>query len=650
VRPEVAEGPRATARGPHATWLSWRRAAGSIALAGIAVAAIAAAVQLAGICVTEGGLPLWDGSAHGLAGVELARALRRGDLLAFLLGINQQVLWPFVHPLMLAPWLLLRGDGFTSTDQFSSLLFAGTVLAVFAAGWSLHPTRGAWVATAAAALALLAPEYRLFGTLTMLEMPGAFLLAVTLALWLRSLEEPGSRPLLAAAGLSTTALFLCKYNYGLLWLVPLAWHELSAASHAAREPLARRALATLRGRRWARPFPLFMLIYALALAAIQITGGGVFELLGTRVSVRSPGNAAYVYYLLLLGWAGLRIRRTGGVRKAWRSLPSRARILVGTVLLPLAVWFLIPVPNRVKNFFGFVSNRDSEEPLWTLPGLLFYPKAFVQSYSPTPLVGWLVLALAVVPPLGRRRADRLLYAAFAFGLLATMAHRYHDPRFLFTVALLVWLRAAQTAVAVADHLLTRLRPRAWIEEAAWTTGLIALLAWSWSAAPSRAAVAAAHREWYTPAGFAAVLDRVLERASQSQDGSVLLGYSNWLSPGLLRWEAFLTRPDLPAALFPKRPLWPAGGASDAEIATRIEALRTSGRVVIAALPTGLPTDWAPGYRAEVWADSVMAAKLARDPGVVRLAIDSIGSTPVPFAVSVFRFRRRADPDPAAPAR
>ena len=646
----VAEGPRATVEGPHATWLIWRRAAGFIALAGIAVAATAAAAQLAGICSSEGGLPMWDGSAHGLAGVELARALRRGDLPAFLLGINQQVLWPFVHSLMLAPWLLLRGDGFAATDQFSSLLFAGTVLAVFAAGRSLHPTRGAWTGTAAAALALLAPGYRLFGTLTMLEMPGAFLLALTLALWLRTIEEPCSRPLLAAAGLSTTALFLCKYNYGLLWLIPLAWHEAGAAPGALREPLARRALAVLRGRRWARPFPLFMVLYAFALAAIQVTGGGVFEVFGTSVSVRSPGNAAYVYYLLLLGWAGLRIHQAGGARKAWRSLPPRARILVSTVVLPLAVWFLIPVPNRVKNFFSFVSNRDSGEPLWTLPGLLFYPRAFVQSYSPAPLVGWLVLALAVVPPLRRRRADRLLYTAFAFGLLATMAHRYHDPRFLFTVALLVWLRAAQTAVVVADRLLARLRPRAWIEEATWTAVLVALLAWSWSAAPSRATVAAAHREWYAPAGFAAVLDRVLERASQFPEGSVLLGYSNWLSPGLLRWEAFLTRPALPAACLPKRLPWPAGRASDVEISARIKRLQTSGSIVIAALPAEPPTAWAPDYRAEVWADSVTAARLARDPDVVRLAVDRIGSTPVPFAVSVFRFKRRADPDPASRGR
>ena len=641
MKSEVAKGPRATARGPGATWLRWRRAAGIVALAGILAMAAAVAVRLAGICVTGAGLPLWDGSAHGLAGVELARALRRGDLLAFLLGINRQVLWPFVHPLMLTPWLLLRGDGFAAADQFSSLLYAGTVLAVFAAGWSLHPTRGAWVATAAAVLVLLAPEYRLFGTLTMLEMPGAFLLAVTLALWVRTLEEPCSRPLLAAAGLSTTALFLCKYNYGLLWLVPLAWHELSAGPAAPREPLIRRALAALRGRRWTRPFPLFMVIYAAGLVAIQVTGGGVFEILGTRISVRSPGNAAYVYYLLLLGWAGLRIHRTGGAGRAWRSLAPRARILVGTVVLPLGVWFLIPVPNRVKNLFGFVSNRDSGAPIWTLPGLSFYPKAFVQDYSPAPLVGWLVLALAVVPAPGGRKADRLLYSAFAFGLLATMVHRYHDPRFLFTVALLVWLRAARTAVAIADRLLAARRTRSWVEEAVWSAGLVALLAWSWGAAPSRAATEAAHRGWYTPSGFGDVLDRVLERASQSRDGSVLLGYSNRLSPGLLRWEALLTRPGLPAAGLPGRVPWPAGEASDGEFTARVERLRSSGRVVIAALPTGPPAEWESEYRTEVRADSMLAARLAREPGVVREAVDTLGNSTLPFSVSVFRFERRA---------
>src|SRR5206468_2577701 len=100
-----------------------------------------------------------------------------------------------------------------------------TALALFAAGLRLHPTRGPWVGLAAATLALLAPIVRVFGSLCMLEMPGAFLLALTAWLHLRACREPASHSLLVAAGVSATALFFCKYNYGLMWFAALALCE-----------------------------------------------------------------------------------------------------------------------------------------------------------------------------------------------------------------------------------------------------------------------------------------------------------------------------------------------------------------------------------------------------------------------------------------
>jgi hypothetical protein len=616
---------------------AWRRTAPLLAFAGIASAAAAAALELARICAAGRGLPMWDRADHGLAGFELARALSRGDVLGFLLDLNRQVTWPFVHSLLLAPWLLVRGTDIVAADQLSSLLFAGTVLAVFAAGLRLHPTRGAWVGAAAGALALLAPDYRLFGTLAMLEMPGAFFLALTLALWLREAESPAPKHLTAAAGLSTTALFLCKYNYGLLWTVPLAWHVWSSAEISPKQEVLARGRAALRERRWVRPFPLFLLAYALVLVGILVSGGGVFRIWGARVSVRSPGNPAYLLYLILLAWGVMAVRRAGGARSVWRRIPPRYRILIATVLLPLGVWFLIPVPNRVKEFFGFVVNRRSGPPLWTLDGLLFYPRAFVHGYAPSPLAGWLVLALACVPPAGRRAADRLLYGAFAFGLLATMAHHYHDPRFLFTTALLVWLRAAQTAIGWLGLMLDRLHKVAWLEEAAWAAALAGLLAWGWLAAPARPAVAAAHREQNSPDVFVTALDRLMDSSLGAKQGTIVLGCSNWLSPALLHWEALRRRPDLPVERLPRRAPWLPEGASDADIAARIERLRASGLIVIAVVPAGCLPATARDYRSEVWADSVTAARLATSPGVVKETEESLGGADFPLRLSVFRF-------------
>ncbi|HVP15232.1 MAG TPA: hypothetical protein VMS88_06790, partial [Terriglobales bacterium] len=532
-----------------------------------------------------------------------------------------------VHSLLLAPWLIARGIDYAAADQLSSVLFAGAVLAIFAAGAGLDRARGAWVGAAAAALALTAPLYRLFGTLAMLEMPGAFLLALTLALWIRESRRPGSRGATIAAGLSTTALFLCKYNYGLLWLPPLAWHVWSTEEAGMRARIRDRVRAALRERRWLRPFPLLVIAYALGLLAILVTGGGAFRIGGTWVSIRSPGNPAYLLYVVLLARGALAIRRGGGARVAWGRLSPRLRALAATVAIPLGVWFLIPVPNRVKELFGFVTNRVTGPSPWTAAGLLDYPRVFVHEYAPAPVAGWIVLALACVPRRSRRPADRLLDAAFAFGFLATVAHRDHDPRFLFTTALLAWLRAARTAVEWADVLLKPLRKIPWAREAVWTAALLTLLIGGWRLAPSRASVAEARRLQNSPAAFVPVLDRVLEEVDRARGRCVVLGFSNWLSPGLLHWEALRRSPDAPWRPPARAPAGPVANGP-----ARAQGLRAP--IVIAALPYGPMPPQARDYLAEVRPDSALMSRLESAPGSVVDGDEVSGTAELPIRICV----------------
>ncbi len=617
--------------------------AAAVGLTGVTVLAIAAAVELWRICGAGRGLPLWDLADHGLAGVELAGALRHGDLAGFLLGINRQVLWPFVHSLMLAPWLLALGSDYATTDRLSSVLFAATIVTLYATGLRLHAARGACVACAAATLALLAPLYRVFGTLCMLEMPGAFLLALTACLHVHACRESPSRALLMAAGLSSSALFLCKYNYGLLWLVPLAIHEWTALAAPRRAALLVRGATFVRSRRWLRPFPLFMLAYLVAILAILVTGGGVLERWGARISVRSAGNPAYGFYVIASLWAVALVRRAGGFGAVSRRLSSRHRILIATVVLPLAIWLLIPYPNRIRALVGFVVNRDSGQPLLSLETLLHYPRAFAHDYSPTPAVGWITLALALIPP-WRRHAGRdpglLICLALWVGLLATAVHHYQQPRFLFTTALLVWLRAAESAIGLLDEAICRLGLPAWVRSPVWTAGLASLVAWAAIGAPPADATLAAHRTYYSAATLGPVLDRVLEHAGRADERPWLLGYSNILSPALLRWHGRLTRPALAAGRVPENPPALAPDATEEAIAGRIEMLRGSGRPVIAALAMHrFPGDGE--YRAETRPDSTTAARLGADGRVRTESDDVLGSSG--FWIATFRFQapRRA---------
>ncbi len=622
----------------------WRTLVTWLALAAVVWLAVGAGAGLSRICTAGRGLPQWDSATHGLAGVDLAHAMRGGDILGFLAGINRQALWPPAHSLLLFPWLLALGDDYATANRLSSILFSATVLALYLAGLKLHPRRGAWVGAAAAALALLSPLYRLFGTLCMLEMPGAFLLSLAVCCHVWADDPRAPRVLLATAGASSAALFLCKYNYGLLWLAPLAAHEWLGLPSPRRAAYVAHARAWLGSRRWLRPFPLFMLAYLLALAAILVTGGWVIEVMGVRVSIRSPGNPAYLFYVLALGWALLRIRRTGGWRAAWQRIGPRERVLATTLLLPLALYLLIPYPNRIKELFGFITNRESGPSLWSLDGLLFYPRAFAEEYSLSPGLGWAVLALALLPPrrCAARDPRRLVYLALWVGLLATAAHHYRQPRFLFTTAVLVWLNAARAAVALLDAALSRWRMTA-PREAIWTCLIAAPLVWAGRETPSAEATLARHRAWNSAATIEPVLECVLDQVEQAGQRSVLLGYSNGLSPALLAWQRRLTHPAIPDDRLPRKLEWLPADAGESAILERITTLRRSGALVIAALADDSLGAQDAEYRAETRADYLIVARLRADPGVrMELETRVAGSG---FKVSRFRFVPRAAGQP-----
>ncbi len=654
-----------------------------VPFAALAALAMLAAWELGRLGRAHPSLPLWDEAAHAFTGVQVADAIRHLNPLELFLAINRQVVWPFVHSLLLAPAFLLGGNGFGSAEAANLALFVAAVLALFAAGSRLHPTRGAMAGLAAGALALLAPSYRQFGTLSMLEIPGALLLAAAFALHARAAEGPLVPGRLRAAGLATTALFLCKYNYGLLWLAPLALWEWGLLTPAFRARARAAAARRMTARWWLRPMPLVLGLGAAAVLGILATGGGEFRLAGQRVSMRSPGNLAYGLWLAGIAW--LLFPRRGRETRlvwVWARLPERARLLAAWIALPLAVWFTLPYPNRVKEFFGFIANRDSGTPWWTAEGLAFYPRAFAADYSPAPWVAGLVAALALAAPFaalllrapgpphaapsasderaaGARRAVHLAALALGVGLAATVFHRYRDSRFFFTVAPLAWLCAAHAAVTLGDALLRRL-PGAMLRQAAWSAAAAALLVAAWLGAPSDADVLARRAALRGPASTAAAMDAVLDAMAPrfvppdfryaafepaplpapdpNRDfpaRAFLLGYGNVLSPGLLAWHARLTRPDVTPARLPGRAPHVAAGAEDAAIEARLRWLEARADLVIVALADGLAGPLAGEYRAETWADRETAARLAESRNWTLTRTAAAG----PWRVEVFRRAR-----------
>jgi hypothetical protein len=454
----------------------------------------------------------------------------------------------------------------------------------------------------------------------MLEITGVFLLCLTLAFLSRAGPGPGEWRSLKAAGLGSAALFLCKYNFGLLWLLPLGVHESTAAWPDWPARLRRRASSLTRGLKRPRPFTVFVLVYVAALLGILVTGGGEIKVGGHAISLRSPWHLAYYLYVILLVRLFLRWRgNPEGFRTAWRGIPGRLRVLIATVGLPLAVWFLIPYPNRVRAFFRFAFNRQEAATTDALHRIAFYPQAFAHDYAPSPILGYAILILAVVPPpASKNRLDlgRLLYLAFWIAVLATALHGYQQSRFFFIAALFVWLRAAQSFVWIIERAMTAFVRRGDVREAAWGVGLLALAGGVLALGPDLALTRAAHRAFESPAEFGAVLETVTRMAIQSDRPTVLLGYSNRLSTSLVSWQFSRARPEVDPSRIPERLPWLPRGSGDALLQQRIDFLKSRGKRVLAALPTPVSPLLNGEYRGEVWADSVVVDRLVRSGELV----------------------------------
>ena len=176
----------------------------------------------------ESALPQWDMAKYGVSGLRLAGALATLDLPLFLRELNSLSVWPPLFPLLEAPAFLLFGPEPSVASRLVALLFLASLallpwaLSPLAEGGS--PAPGLLVAAALAAT----PFWGAFASLVMLEVPGLLLLVLALGFTLRAIRgEPGAWP---AAYLCSTLLFFCKYNYGLLFIVPLLLFQ--SAPHA----------------------------------------------------------------------------------------------------------------------------------------------------------------------------------------------------------------------------------------------------------------------------------------------------------------------------------------------------------------------------------------------------------------------------------
>jgi hypothetical protein len=610
------------------------------ALLALAVVALAgwAAADVWRAAGTNPNLPQWDMAKYGASGLGLADALARFDLGTFAARVWELDVWPPLFPLAEAAAFLLAGDGFSTPRRLVAVFFFLAVVAAGWAGWEVdRPTGlgpGATSGAIAAAFAATSPFLHLFGALTMLEVPGMLLLLVSAACAARWLAT-GRRGWWTAACATALALFFTKFNYGLLWIVPLLVHEAWRRAGSAGA-LARGAREALAAYRWRRPWPLLVAVALVLVASIPLSGGWDFALFGAEVRATSTGNPLYALFLLTV----LRFALLPGPRRWLRgrlaAAPPVWRTALLVLALPIGVWMLWP--EHTKELLGFVENRSSHLPF--AEALLFYPRTFVERFHASPGLGVAALTTALVVSLRLPRlapARRLVALAMLVGLAALVLHPYKMERFLSPVAPLVWLAAASAFAEAAWQAALRLPGR--LGQALPGAVAVAALALSARAGVDLPRLESDRALHGVAPAVAPVVDAVAAAAAEASGGTLLVGAWNMLSPGLVEWEMRRQSQgpaEPPAVELPERI---AGGRFDpARILDR--AAGSVERVIVLDLSNGAPA-WKPAWPPEGGRWDALRAALAADARLTPLAEQT-------FDASGYRLTVYAAPAAAPP--
>jgi hypothetical protein len=588
--------------------------------------------------------PNSDGASHVMLGIQMADALRHGNVLGFLKQIYDCSPWPPLYFVAETPMFLLFGNHFHVAAAMTPFLLVGCITGIYLVGVETGGVEGVVMGAIAAALMAASPIVQSFGALIMLEVPGTFLLMLAMIAAVRYRRTESIRDARLAC-IAAFALFMLKFNYGLLWIVSLVASEIG---HSVPAPsrMWSMAMEFLRGRRWLSPIGLGGIVAIVALGFVATHRGSVVTLAGRRWTV--PGLRDPLVMVIALGLVAFLAHARDNLRRlrGWfASLHPAARNFLVLVALPIVVW--LGDPSHMKEFLVFLSNRSSNFPLLGARNLLFYPWSFLKDYSPSVGMGVVVLAVALVsvaripflPP-----ARRLIAVALGVGLAFTTIHHFKENRFFFLVAPLVWLSCGITIADLLSRVTAGLRSNA----RAATLAAVAVVAIVATAVFGLDGLRL--RRWFDSWTAQGSIEPVLAAVTDvnvSSQGTVLIGTWDRFAPHLVWWYQRYHHPEARAAARPKNPLWynarftgiselidtsdiPAGPLLDG-----IAADHDVQRVIVLSLPPTAPVYWSRFDIENAWAHPVRAM-IASDP---RFQLETVRQFPDSgYEMRVYRIR------------
>ena len=436
----------------------------------------------------------WDPAAHAYYGVQIAEDIKQLDFLHLLLDTNEQVSWPPLHSFLQIPFQFFFGSSFYSSAICSFVFFALFFPAITYLFHQLDTDWAGWLVLMA--LTATSPYYSGYSSMPMLEIFGAVLTAFSAALYLKKSKW---------FPLSLALLFFLKYNYCIYILIAVAIDQ--GIEYVKKHPAPFHSFRIA----WS-PFRIFVFLYLLFLLAIFITGG--FQI--GKLQVRGIGNPLY----FLLWIVVIRALVLGQHKKIWAQISGTGW---KWFVIPVLIWLLIPIPNRVRTIVSFAINA----PLGgSSPSELSYYTFYFDALSVYFANHWFALVCTIgagAVCILFRKDRRVLFLGLLFVLpfLLMTLNQNKQERYLFTFVFVVWV--------LFSYGIARIK-RSWVRSVAGVF-VCGILLYHYDTSAVQKTVA-----WpFVPKEVEAPVQFIVEQTSGAKEIRIL-GVTNQMSPALLAYH------------------------------------------------------------------------------------------------------------------
>lgn len=477
--------------------------------------------------------PLWDPATHALYGWKMYYYLIHLQPLQFLWEIWSKGLWPFMYYLYQIPFYFLTGSSFTGalfSSLFSFFLIGFFSFILFTNSFK---TSSPIAISVFVFLLITSPFYLAFSSLAMTEIFGCMIQLLVYISYLKVTELKTQKSAVVFS-LLLTVLFFTKYNYFILVIIPILINEYLIYTNKWNLRDHFNLLLKVVKKVFTGFTGLLLFAYSIFLIALFSSGGFEFNLFNQKISVHSIGNTGYVVLYLLIIRFGIykkknKIRYLNFLNKDFRIKP-----VIKYFIIPLVIWFSIPYPNHIKEFFGLVVNRQSEG-FTIASSLIYYFNVLKDDYFANGTIfvfSSIIFLLAAIRYKTQNSTQKFFIIAAFIQIILIINHPYKDARFIFTAMLPAWIVIAYE-INYWFKKLFRYEILFYIVSIIIIAASIIILN---NLSDSKKFNKYAYNLYTESNDFTAGIDKVKNQLGKNDKLAIIGSISNNLSPALLEWQ------------------------------------------------------------------------------------------------------------------